>query len=69
MSLQSEYRNTPFYLFASFDNGDFLVLDEGQSPIQSVTLRFWADRDTNTVINFSHFDEWEQPALVEQCNF
>lgn len=66
--LETRYPDTSFYLFASYDNGDMLILDEGESPIKSVTLRFWADRGDNSVINLSYFEHWEQPALLDQCN-
>lgn len=67
--LELKYPNIPFYLFASYDNGDALILDEGEEPTQAVFLRFWAYRDINTVCDFSDFDTWNDPALVEQCNF
>jgi len=67
--LETKYPETPFYIFASFDNGDRLILDEGELPIQSITLRFWADRGNDTVINLEHFESWEQPAIIEYCNF
>ena len=67
--LEYQYPETQFYVFASYDNGDMLILDEGELPIRSVTLRFWADRGTDTVINLDSFDDWEQPAIVGYCNF
>lgn len=66
--LQSDYPNTHFVLFASYDDGEEQILDESEKPVQSVTLRFWADRGSNTVVNLSCFDEWEQPAFVDSCN-
>lgn len=63
--LQTRYSDTSFYLFASFDNGDMLVLDEDESPVKSITMRFWADRGENTVLNLSDFDNWDQPAIME----
>ena len=53
--LQTRYSDTSFYLFASYDHGNR----------QSITLRFWADRGENTVIDLSTFDHWEQPAIME----
>ena len=67
--LEYQYPETQFYVFASYDNGDMRILDEGELPIRSVTLRFWADRGTDTVINLDSFDDWEQPAIVGYCNF
>ena len=67
--LEQKYPHTPFYLFASYDNGDALVLDEGEAPTQCIFLRFWAYRGINTVIDFSDFDKWDAPAIIEQCNF
>ena len=66
--LQKRYADTSFYLFASYDNGDMLVLDEGASPVKAITLRFWADRGENIVINLSDFDHWEQPAIIDHIN-
>ncbi len=67
--LETKYPETPFYIFASYDNGDILILDEDELPTQSVTLRFWAYRGNNTVTNLEHFESWEQPAIIEYCNF
>ena len=67
--LEYQYPETQFYIFASYDNGDMLILDEDELPIRSVTLHFWADRGTDTVINLDSFDDWEQPAIVGYCNF
>ena len=66
--LQTRYSDTSFYLFASYDNGDMQVLDEGESPVKSITVRFWADRGENTVINLADFDNWDQPAIMEYIN-
>jgi hypothetical protein len=67
--LEHQYPETQFFVFASYDHGDMLVLEEGELPTRSVTLRFWADRGTDTVINLDSFDDWEQPAIVGYCNF
>ena len=63
--LQTRYPDTSFYLFASYSNGDMLILEEREVPVQSVTLRFWADRGENAVINLSELDHWDQPAIME----
>ena len=60
---------TGHLLFASYDNGDMQIVDEGELPIKSITLRFWADRGNNSVINLSDFDNWDQPAIIVRCNF
>ena len=67
--LEYHYPETRFYIFASYDNGDMMVLDEGELSTRSVTLRLWADRGTDTVIDLDSFDDWEQPAIVGYCNF
>lgn len=67
--LETRYPDTPFYLLASYDNGDMQIMDEAESPVRSVTLRFWADRGGNTVIDLSKFNDWDQPAIVVRCNF
>lgn len=67
--LETKYPGTPFYLLASYDNGDNQIVDEGETPVRSVTLRFWADRGDNGVIDLSDFDDWEQPLMVEYCGF
>ncbi len=61
----TRYPDTSFYLFASYSNGDMLILNEGESPTKSITMRFWAHRGENTVIDLSDFDDWDQPAIVE----
>lgn len=66
--LETTYPETPFYIFASYDNGDMLIPDEGELPTQFVNLRFWADRGNGTVINLEHFESWEQPAIIEYCH-
>ena len=68
-SLESQYPDTLFYLFASYDDGDMQILEEGDLTTHSVTLRFWADRGTDTVISFESFADWTQPAMVGHCNF
>lgn len=67
--LETKYPGVPFYIFASYDNGDMMVLDEGELPTRSVTLRFWADRGSDAVINLDDFEDWKQPAIIEYCNF
>lgn len=66
--LETKYAEIPFCLFASYDNGDMQIVDEGEVPVKSVTMRFWADRGTDSVINLSEFDNWEQPAIIVRCN-
>lgn len=67
--LETRYPETPFYIFVSYDNGDMQIVDEGELPTRSVTLRFWADRGDNTVIDLEQFEDWEQPAIIVYCNF
>lgn len=63
--LKTRYSDTSFYLFATYDNGDMLILEDGASPVKSMTMRFWADRGENTVINLEDFEDWDQPAILE----
>ena len=66
--LETKYPQIPFCIFASYDNGDMLILEEGELPTQSVALRFWADRGSESVMNFENFESWDQPAIIEYCN-
>ena len=66
--LETQYPETPFYILASYDNGDMLFLEDDELPTRSGTLRFWADRGSNTVIYLDDYDDWEQPAILVQCN-
>jgi hypothetical protein len=66
--LESTFQETPFYIFASYDDGDMQILEKDELPTRSVTLRFWADRGTDTVIYLDNFDAWDQPAIVGYCN-
>lgn len=62
--LRIKYPDVSFYLFASFDDGRELDVEEGELPAQAVTLRFWADRGDADVLNLHTFHEWDQPAMV-----
>ena len=68
-TLEKDYSDVSFYIFASFDNGDELVNREELEFWASTTLRFWAPRNRNTVINLDNFDDWKQPAILIECNF
>ena len=68
-TLEKDYSDVSFYIFASFDNGDELVNREEFEFWASTTLRFWAPRNRNTVINLDNFDDWKQPAILIECNF
>ena len=67
--LETRYPETPFYIIASYDNGDMMIQEEDELPTRSITLRFWAHRGQNTVINLDCFEDWEQPAMIAYCNF
>ena len=67
--LETKYPKTPFYIFASYDDGNMLILEDGELPTPSITLRFWAARGNNTVVDLGDFESWEQPAIIEYCNF
>ena len=67
--LETKYPDMPFYLFASYDDGNAQVLSGNESPVRSFCLRFWAHRDGSAVIDLSDFDYWAQPAIIEFCNF
>ena len=65
-TLERAYPETPFVIFASYDDGSALInIPKG---CFAVTFRFWAPRDGEPVLNFESFDDWDQPALVEVCN-
>ena len=67
-NLDHYYPTMGFYILASFDKGDALVnQDDYPNGFFSLTLRFWASRDGNTVVRTDYFSEWDQPALLEAC--
>ena len=58
-----------FCLLATYDNGDMLMNKEDHPDgFFSLTLRFWAVRDGNTVVDLTSIDEWDQPALWDICH-
>lgn len=67
--LEQRCPETVFLILASYDNGDALV-NRADYPdgFYSLTLRFWAVRNGNAIVNLTGFDEWEQPALLDICN-
>jgi len=65
--VETKYPETAFYLLASYDNGDLLEAEGGESPTRSITLRFWADRGNDKVICLDGFDDRAQPLLFEYC--
>lgn len=68
-TLQQAYEETPFILFASCDDGAELVhAEDHPDGFFSVTLRFWAPRNSKPVLDFEAFDDWAQPAILEFCN-
>ena len=67
--LEARYPDTPFYLIATFNDGNVQILDADDTPTQSVTLRFWAERGSNDIIALDDFKIWEQPAIIGYCNF
>ena len=69
LQLEHEEPNMPFLILASYDDGAELVNRENFSDrCCSITLRFWASRGGNTVVNLASFENWEQPALLVACN-
>ena len=60
---------TVFLILATYDNGDSLV-NKADYPdgFHSLSLRFQAVRGENPVVNLTHFDEWEQPSILDICN-
>ena len=66
--LAQEYPKTGFLLLASFDDGQELInKDDFPDGFFSLTLRFWAVRDRDTVVALRDFDTWEQPAFLDTC--
>lgn len=66
--LAQEYPKTGFLLLASFDDGqEHINKDDFPDGFFSLTLRFWAVRDGDTVVELRDFDTWEQPAFLDTC--
>lgn len=66
--LEREEPETPFLILASFDDGAELVNEEDYpNGSYSVTLRFWASRGSNTVVDLAYFEDWEEPVLLAVC--
>ncbi len=64
--LEQSAPETGFCLFASFDGGDGLVNEEDFSEgCYTLTLRFWAQREGEPLVDWICFDEWDEPALVD----
>ena len=56
-----------FFIMATYDRGDMLINKEDfPDGCYSLALRFWAERNGNTVVNLEAFDEWDQPALLNE---
>ena len=66
--LEDQYPKEGFYLLASYSSGDGLFLGKDESPTESITLRFWAWRGSNTVLSLEGFENWKQPSIIESCN-
>ncbi len=65
LQLEHEGPDVPFLILASYDDGAELVNKEDYPDGHySITLRFWASRGGNTVVNLASFEDWEQPALL-----
>ena len=69
LQLEHDEPDMPFLILASYDDGAELVNKE-DFPVDfySITFRFWAVRDRNTVVNLASFEDWEPPALLAVCN-
>lgn len=67
-TLERDYRDEPFYIIMSFDNGDELVNKDDYECWASTTIRFWAPRNANTVANLECLDAFDQPVMVLECN-
>ena len=65
LQLEHDEPDMPFLILASYDDGAELVNKE-DFPVDfySITFRFWAVRDRNTVVNLVSFEDWEQPACT-----
>ena len=67
--LERSCPETAFCILATYDNGDKLINKEDfPDGACSLTLRFWAVRDGDTVVDLTCFDEWDQPSLLDICN-
>ena len=65
--IQQTYPNTTFHLFAYYCDGRAL-LDEGEIPIPSITLRLWAEHIPASTVIDPDVDIWEQPVMHAICN-
>ncbi len=66
--LISRFPDTVFYVFSNYDDGSLAVLEPSDEPCPGTCSRFWAVRDGQEVVDFSDFEDWETPALMEKCN-
>lgn len=68
-TLERNYRDVPFYILMSFDNGDALVNRDDYECWVATTVRFWAPRNMNTVVDLDCLEDFDQPVMVLECNF
>lgn len=68
-TLERDYRDVPFYIMMSFDNGDALVNRDDDECWAATTVRFWAPRNENTVADLECLEDFDQPVMVLECNF
>ena len=70
--LEMRFPNIQFYVFASYDNGDFCEFYDGDEPPRSMYLRFWAERGTKLPLLVPSVEEcveqWGQPVIMDVCN-
>lgn len=60
---------TPFIIFANYDDGSLLDPEDIPDGFASTFLRFWADRNDGTApVDVSNFEQWQEPAMFLRCN-
>lgn len=67
-TLEKRYPEMPFCLFFNFDNGSLQEPDPGKEPYRGTFARFWAIREGEKVLDFSDFEDWTEPAMMDICN-
>ena len=67
-TLEKRYPETPFCLFFNYDDGSFQEPDPGKEPYRCTFARFWAIREGETVLDFSDFEDRNEPAMMDVCN-
>ncbi len=65
--LEEQAPDMRFFIMATLDRGERLMnIEDHPDGFCALTLRFWGERNGNTVVGFEAFDEWDQPALLDE---